>query len=234
MKKPDIKLILDLLVKQYGHRPFIPHHDPLAELVQTILSQNTSDANSRPAFRALISTLNTWEDVMQADTALVASIIKGGGLGQIKALRIQGALQDIVKKQGKLDLAFLENLPIIEARERLKELPGVGNKTANCVLLFALGMPALPVDTHIFRISERLGLIRQKASLDEAHQRLEKMVPAENIYEFHVLMIEHGRRICIARSPRCRQCMLHYICPGYKKFTGSAPKEQDLYVNGRK
>jgi endonuclease III len=233
MKRPDIKLILELLVKQYGHRSFTPHHDPVAELVRTILSQNTSDANSRPAFTALMDAFRSWENIMQADTDAIAGVIKSGGLGRIKAERIQQALQEIVKKQGKLDLGFLENLPVPEARERLKELPGVGNKTANCVLLFALGKPALPVDTHIYRLSGRLRLIRQKASLDESHRLLELQVPPENIYEFHVLMIEHGRHVCLARRPRCLQCILQHICPGYRKFTGHVPGEWQRIISGR-
>jgi endonuclease III len=233
VKSPEIKLILYLLVKEYGGRPFTPHHDPVAELVQTILSQNTSDANSRPAYRALIAAFKNWEDIMQADAGDIAGVIKSGGLGQIKAVRIQQALQEIVKSQGKLDLTFLENLPVPEAREYLKKLPGVGNKTANCVLLFALGKPALPVDTHIYRVSGRLGLIRPKASLDESHRVLEQNVPPENIYEFHVLMIEHGRRVCPGRRPRCPQCVLAQICPSFKIFTGRAPAEGEGTIIGR-
>jgi endonuclease III len=218
MRKFAIKTILECLVKAYGARPLTPNHDPVGELVQTILSQNTSDKNSRPAFRALVAEFKDWESVMRADRADIARVIQGGGLERIKAQRIQQALKNIYERQGKLDLGFLEKLPVSEARERLKELPGVGNKTANCVLLFAFGRPALPVDTHIFRVSSRLGLIREKASLDEAHRILEEKVPPENIYEFHVLMIEHGRRICLARRPQCRQCVLQAICLGYGKY----------------
>lgn len=233
VKKPEITTILELLVKEYGRRSFTPHHDPIAELVQTILSQNTSDANSRPAFRSLISTFKNWEDIMQADTGAVADAIKSAGLGQIKAGRIQQALKQIVSKQGQLNLAFLEKLPVPEAREWLKELPGVGNKTANCVLLFALGKPALPVDTHIYRVSGRLGLVRQKASLDESHRILERKVLPDNIYEFHVLMIEHGRRVCLARRPRCLQCILQQFCPSNNKFTGPMPAKPERTGSGR-
>jgi endonuclease III len=212
MTKKIIK-ILDLLVSKYGNRELKPHRDPVGELVQTILSQNTSDLNSRPAFRALISAFKTWEEVIQADPLIIAETIKKGGLGQIKAKRIQQALREIQGKRGSFDLSFLENRPVAEAREWLMGLPGVGNKTANCVLLFALGRPALPVDTHIFRLSKRLRLIPEKSSLDEAHTLLEKRVPPELIYEFHVLMIEHGRRVCLARNPLCPQCILNPICP---------------------
>ncbi len=216
MKNREIKQILNLLEKQYGEVKLMPHHEPIAELVQTILSQNTSDTNSRPAFRALIAAFNNWENVMNADTPSIASTIRRAGLGQIKAQRIQQALTEIKKKRGQLNLDFLADMLVPVARQWLKELPGVGNKTANCVLLFALGRPALPVDTHIFRLAKRLNLISDKASLEEAHQRLEKLVDPADIYEFHVLMIEHGRRTCHARGPHCSQCILKNICPSYK------------------
>jgi endonuclease III len=215
MKKPTIRQVLNRLEKQYSKRMLVPSREPVAELVQTILSQNTSDTNSRPAFQALTSTFGSWENIMNADTSLVVETIRQGGLGQIKAERIQKALREIKLKRGKVEIDFLANLPILEAREWLKELPGVGNKTANCVLLFALGKPALPVDTHIFRVAKRLNLIPDKASLDEAHESLEKQVESKDIYEFHVLMIEHGREICRAQRPRCPQCILRKICPSF-------------------
>ena len=221
MTNHNIEQILVPLIQRYGERRLIPHHEPLDELVQTILSQNTSDVNSRPAFKALKKAFGKWEDILQAETETVAELIKGGGLGTIKARRIQQALQEILRRRGKLDLNFLDRLPVAEAREWLKQLPGVGYKTANCVLLFALGKPALPVDTHIFRVSKRLGLIPEIASLEEAHRRLETLVPAESIYQFHVLIIEHGRRTCLARRPDCAHCVLYAICPSYKKCRGT-------------
>jgi endonuclease-3 len=217
--RPQIKRILKLLEKKYGKKNLIPNHDPLSELVQTILSQNTSDVNSRPAFKALKSSFGSWENILNADVSLIAGAIKSGGLAQIKAERIQRALMYIKQRRGDLDLNFLSRLPVHEARAWLMQLPGVGNKTANCVLLFALGRPALPVDTHIFRVSERLRLIAKKTSLEEAHQALGKMIFPDDIYRFHVLMIEHGRNTCIARHPRCSQCVLQKICPSYEIFT---------------
>jgi endonuclease III len=224
MKQFGAKQILLLLEERYGKLTLLPTHEPLAELVKTILSQNTSDVNSRPAFQSLISTFGTWEKILTADTGLIAETIKRGGLAQIKAERIQKALQGIKQKRGTLHLDFLADMPVTEAREWLKDLPGVGNKTANCVLLFALGKPALPVDTHIFRVTKRLGLIRNKASLEEAHQSLEKQVNPQDIYEFHVLLIEHGRKTCIAQRPRCLECILKKICPSYKIFVGYPKK----------
>jgi endonuclease-3 len=227
MTRADVIQVLHLLVEQYGQRRFKPHHDPLAELVRTILSQNTSDANSRPAFEALKQTFGSWEEVLMADTEKITELIKRGGLGRIKAQRIQQGLLEIQRRRGKLDLSFLSHMPVPEAREWLKQLPGVGNKTANCVLLFALGKPALPVDTHIFRVSKRLELIPEGSSLDEAHRRLEAKVPPENIYEFHVLMIEHGRRTCIARRPHCPHCLLKGICPGCVRYMTALARSGD-------
>jgi endonuclease-3 len=218
MTHTDVKAVLNLLRKYFGNRQFKPHFDPLAELVLTILSQNTSDINSRPAFKALKQNFSNWDDLLNADTQQIEDTIKSGGLGHIKAQRIQQSLREIQHRRGNLDLNFLGELPVSEAREWLKQLPGVGNKTANCVLLFALGKPALPVDTHIFRVTRRLGLIHQNSSLEEAHRLLEEMVPPEDIYEFHVLTIEQGRRVCIAQRPRCSQCVLWQICPVFGKI----------------
>jgi len=210
-----------LLKQRYGGRQFQPTFEPLSELIQTILSQNTSDHNSRPAFRALKETFSSWDSLLTAEVEDIAEPIKGGGLGLIKAQRIKQALLEIKSRRGKLDLQFLTEMPVGEAREWLRQMPGVGNKTANCVLLFALGKPALPVDTHIFRVSKRLEIIGQADNLDRAHRKLEVLVPNEDIYEFHVLMIEHGRNTCAAQRPHCAQCVLKDICPSYSKF--SAP-----------
>jgi len=218
MTSVEITSVLSQLKKQYGYSEFKPHNDPLTELVLTILSQHTSDKNSRQAFKALKEAFGNWEDLLHADIEEITGIIKSGGLALIKAQRIQQSLRDIKHKRDTLNLDFLSGMTVPEAREWLKQLPGVGDKTANCVLLFALGKPALPVDTHIFRVTKRLELIGQKTTLEEAHRLLEKMVPADNFYEFHVLIIEHGRRVCIAQHPRCPQCILKNICPSGGKF----------------
>ena len=218
MDKPQIRPIVALLKQKYGSRRLQPNGEPLAELVRTILSQNTSDRNSRPAFRALKKVFSRWESLLDASIEEIADPIKGGGLGLIKAQRLQQALVEIKYQRGELDLQFLSAMPVIEAREWLTQLPGVGNKTANCVLLFALGKPALPVDTHVFRVSKRLGLIGTADSLDKAHKILEELVPEKDIYEFHVLMIEHGRQICNARRPLCLRCVLKDVCLSYSKY----------------
>jgi endonuclease-3 len=225
MSPNNITAITDSLKQAYDVQPYQPSFQPIAELVQTILSQNTSDLNSRPAFRALTAKFNNWEELLNARINDIAEPISAGGLAQIKAQRIQQALRLIKERRGKLDLNFLTDLPVTEAREWLKQLPGVGNKTANCVLLFAIGKPALPVDTHIFRVSKRLGLVPEKATLDDAHRILETAVmpDSQSVFEFHVLMIEHGRRTCGAQRPHCTQCILKSQCPGSQKYLQTQP-----------
>ena len=207
-----IRQTLDLLKEEYGVPEWQPRYDPISVLVQTILSQNTSDANSAGAFQSLLASFDNWEDVADADADTIARKISRGGLGRIKAQRIKQALKDIVRKRGRLELDFLGNFTLSEAEDWLQKLHGVGLKTARCVLLFSLGRPALPVDTHILRVTKRLGLISPKASLPEAHRTLGEMVPPEDVYQFHVLVIEHGRRTCLARRPRCQDCVLKNMC----------------------
>ena len=219
MGKAGIEIILAALIGEYGGRDWQPDDDPLSTLIQTILSQNTSDTNSRRAFESLIVTFPDWEDIAAADVGQIASSIRSGGLGDIKSGRIKQTLGEIKLRRGRLRLNFLKALSLDEAREWLKQLPGVGAKTASCVLLFSLGRPALPVDTHVFRVSRRLGLIDSRTSVEQAHKRLESLVPSDRVYEFHVLMIEHGRRVCKAQRPRCPECVLGECCPSYKDFT---------------
>ena len=219
MNKPSGPAILKLLEQQYGQRIWQPSFDPLGELVLTILSQNTSDKNSRPAFQSRKKAFPDWSRVLQADIGAIAGPITSGGLATIKAQRIKSALGEIQRKRGSLDLLFLSDLPFEEAREWLVALPGVGFKTASCVLCFALGRPAMPVDTHVFRVATRLGLIPLKTRVDNAHLLLEKAVPSKDIYEFHVLLIEHGRRTCAARRPTCVSCICKSICTGYDKYS---------------
>jgi len=207
--------ILDLLKREYGILERQIQRDPISVLVQTILSQNTSDLNSGGSFQSLLTSFDNWEGVADANVDTIAYCIRRGGLERIKAQRIKQALKEIVRKRGRLELDFLSRLPLSEAEAWLQSLPGVGLKTARCVLLFSLGMLALPVDTHILRVSKRLGLISSKASLAEAHRVLGEMVPPGDVYQFHVLVIEHGRRTCLARHPRCRSCALKDICISY-------------------
>jgi len=215
MGKGSIEQILNLLTREYGNHEWQPRQSPLSVLIQTILSQNTSDSNSKRAFESLLASFNDWGNLANASTNEIANSIKLGGLGSIKAKYIKQALEEIQQRQGEFKLDFLKQLPLNEARDWLRQLPGVGMKTASCVLLFSLKMPALPVDTHVFRVTKRLGLIDSKASIEQAHKLLENLVPPDNVYEFHVLVIEHGRKICKAQYPRCSQCILQKSCASY-------------------
>lgn len=220
--KVSIEPILHLLIGQYGNCHWQPRHSPLSVLVQTILSQNTSDVNSRRAFQSLLASFSNWERVAGADISEIAASIKIGGLGEIKAKRIKSALGEIKRRRGRLELDFLNQFPLARARDWLKQLPGVGSKTASCVLLFSSGRPALPVDTHILRLAKRLGLVEPRTTAEQAHRLLESVVPADSVYPFHVLMIAHGRRVCQAQRPRCSHCVLGELCPSYKKFAGES------------
>jgi len=208
-----ISEIIKLLAKEYGSITWRSRTDPLSELIMTILSQNTSDHNSRRAFDSLLSRFGSWETVADGRVEDIAEAIKLGGLAQVKAPRIKKILEQIQVQRGTLDLAFLKKVPVAEAKEWLRSLPGVGPKTAACVLLFSLGKPVLPVDTHIHRVAKRLGLIDSRVSAEKAHEILGGMVPAKNVYRFHILLIEHGRRVCKAQRPRCQQCVLLKDCP---------------------
>lgn len=207
--------IIDLLGQEYGSPQWQPRTDPLSELIAAILSQNTSDLNSHRAFDKLISTFGSWEKVAMASSDEIAEAIQCGGLSRVKAPRIKAVLEGILKSRGSLDLGFLSNLPVPEAKAWLRALPGVGPKTAGCVLLFALGQPVLPVDTHVYRVSRRLGLIDQRASPEAAHLLLEEIVPPDAVYQFHLDILAHGRRVCRARRPMCSQCVLSQGCANY-------------------
>jgi endonuclease-3 len=216
----SVKQILKLLSKEYGEKRWRRRQSPIAVLVQTILSQNTSDRNSERSFRQLLSSFDGWEEIANASVGRICEAIKTGGLGAVKARYIKQSLEEIRGRRGGFELDFLRKLPVYEARDWLRQLSGVGMKTASVVLLFSLGMPALPVDTHVFREAKRLGLIDSKVSAEKAHILLEGLVPPKDIYQFHVLLIEHGRKVCKAQRPHCRECVLGGLCPSYEKFVG--------------
>ncbi|MFC1992329.1 endonuclease III domain-containing protein [Chloroflexota bacterium] len=226
MDSSRVRQILSSLTGEYGSRNWQQRDSPISVLVQTILSQNTSDTNSRRAYDSLLASFDNWESVATTSADEIAASIRTGGLGEIKAKRIKQALGEIQQKRGELELSFLNRLPLAEARDWLKQLPGVGSKTANCVLLFSLGRPALPVDTHVFRVAKRLGLVDSKASVEKAHMLLESLVPAEDVYQFHILLIEHGRRTCKAQRPRCTLCILRRVCPSYERLMGEPSGRQ--------
>ena len=200
------------LAREYGDRKLRPDGDPLGGLVGTVLSQNTSDLNSGRAYTSLRLRFPTWEAVRTAPREALADAIRSGGLAEIKSFRIQGILDDLVARYGSLDLSAIAALPIPEARTALTSLHGVGPKTASCVLLFNLGRPAFPVDTHVHRLSRRIGFALQKATPAAMQDLVEAHLPAEHRYRFHVNLIQHGRTICKAQRPRCAECPIRPIC----------------------
>jgi endonuclease-3 len=201
----------ELLSQEYGQRVWRPHHDPVSELVLTILSQHTADTNSKRAFETLRAGFPSWQEVRDAPQDQIANAIRSAGLANIKARRIKETLEAVSREAG-LDLGFLCKLDLASAKAWLQSLQGVGPKTAACVLLFSLGQPALPVDTHVHRLSRRLGLIEGRVTAEAAHELLEQSLPPSSVYSFHMNMVTHGRRVCKAQAPRCGLCVLHNEC----------------------
>lgn len=209
-----IARIYEKLVTTYGIPPWEPSGDPLGELVATILSQHTSDINSERAYRQLRATFPTWEQVRDAPTGAVEEAIRSGGLARQKAARIQQILHILTERLGNTSLTLdtLNTMPLDDALAWLRGLPGVGPKTAACVLLFALGKPAFPVDTHVWRVTKRLGLIGAHASAESAHETLQALIPPEWRHTMHIDLIRHGRQICYARKPACFRCPISSEC----------------------
>ena len=191
------------------HKPVLPVID---ELVATVLSQHTSDINSERAFAQLKERFSDWEQVAAAPIGQVADAIRCGGIADQKARRIQQILTAISEREGRLDLSRLHDLDDAAIQDYLESLPGVGPKTAACVLTFAMGRAAFPVDTHVHRVATRLGWLPAKTAADRAHRLLGSMVPADIRYDLHVAMISHGRTVCRAQRPRCGACVLSDLC----------------------
>jgi endonuclease-3 len=215
-RRARIEVVLERLGERYEHPTWAGGRlDAVDELVLTILAQNTADVNSHRAFVALRERYPTWSDVLAAPTDELTDVIRPGGLAPTKAPRIQHVLAEVLDRRGSFDLSFLASLPVEEARDWLDSLPGIGRKTASIVLMFCFGMPSLPVDTHIYRVAHRLGLLPPKADLLKAHQLLEDALEPDEMYAFHVEMIRHGRDTCRAPRPICALCPLTDICDYY-------------------
>ena len=205
--------IIEKLSAIYGEFEQTPRYNALDELIFTVLTQHTSDLNAERAFDRLRETIPTWEEVMVADQQAIADAIFHGGMSNQKSKRIKDILATIFERHGDLEIEFLRNYELEDARKWLVELPGVGPKTAAVVMSFALGMPAFPIDTHIHRVSKRLGLIEEKTTADAAHEIMERQVRPELRFQLHMQLITHGRQICKARRPLCDECPLSADCP---------------------
>lgn len=219
--------IFNLLQAEYGHPDWRPHYDPMDELILTILSASTSDVNSGRAFDRLRAAYPAgesgnpgspdWQAVMNAPLDELIEVIRPGGLAPTKAPRIQAALRRILAERGEFDISFLADLPVEDATQWLTGFEGVGHKTASIVLLFCFNLPAFPVDTHVQRVSQRLGFTASKASAEKIKGIWEELAPAEWYYPLHLNLIRHGRQVCVSNGPHCEQCNLTDLCDWYRE-----------------
>lgn len=204
--------ILDRLETIYGKPRFISRFDPIEELVSCILSQHTTDATSFPAFARLREAYPDWRDIVEAGEAAITPLIRAAGLPNQKARSILGCLREIRARNGEYCLENLRSMDLHDARTWLMSLPGVGPKTASIVLCFSFGMDVIPVDTHVYRVSWRIGLIDEKIGERKAHDALLDLVPSQLAFRFHVAFIQHGRQLCRAPNPRCESCPITDLC----------------------
>lgn len=205
--------ILRRLRRAYGPPPAPRRLAPLEELVLTVLSQNTNDTNRDRAYADLRARFPTWDDVADAPAPAIALAIRRGGLGPTKSVRLRGILRDLRARGHPLDDRAFRRMRSTALWDLLVGLHGVGPKTAACVLLFSLGRPFFPVDTHVHRVARRLGLVPEGADAARAQELLQEAVPAAHVYELHMLLIRHGREVCVARRPFCSRCPLRSLCP---------------------
>jgi len=220
--------VRDRLREVYGIPAMAPHGHPIAELILTVLSQSTNDRNRDVAYLRLRRALPDWEAVRDAPLAEVEEAIRPGGISRVKSARIQEILRAITAEQRdpprELSLDWLPRVPLAEARDYLLALPGVGRKTAACVLLFAYGLREVPVDTHVSRVGTRLGLLRPGAPFEELHEQMLALTPPGQELELHVNLLRHGRRTCHARRPACGECALARMCPGRAGLAVAQPR----------
>jgi len=209
------------LTEVYGRLDWARNQDGMDELISCILSQSTNDINRDRAFARLKERFPDWEAVRFAELEDLIDAVRPAGLANQKAPRIQNALEVIFEKAGAYSIDFLNDLSLDEAKAWLVSLKGIGPKTAAIVLCFAYGRPAFPVDTHIYRVSKRVGFLPEKLSADDAHPVMEAIAPPEDYYQFHIQLIQHGRDTCHARKPACERCSLVDHCDFYVAAAGS-------------
>ncbi len=208
----NLSALVEALEAIYGPPPPIPRFEPMDELVSCILSQHTADANSLPAFFRLKEAFPSYEKVAEQPAEAIAEIIRNAGLANQKSKSILGVLRAIRERTGTYGIDLLASLSMPEARAWLESLPGVGPKTASIVLCFSFRMDAVPVDTHVFRVGKRLGLIPDKMGADPAHNHLLQIVPPGLAYRLHMALIQHGRAVCRAPKPHCERCPIKELC----------------------
>ena len=216
--EPRVREVYTRLVTLYGERDLAPRREPMHELVSTILSQRTTWANEELAYRRMWERFGSWTGIRDAPEGELAKAIAPSNYPETKAPQIKRALAQIIEERGAAEIDFLADLPVEEGLAWLTALPGVGIKTAALVLLFCFGKPILPVDTHVYRVSQRVGLISQKVrSSTAAHAPLAELLPREShmLYNFHIALLLHGQQVCVWKAPRCNACPLTDICDWY-------------------
>jgi endonuclease-3 len=211
-----VRAIRTRLAEVYGLPVMAPHGHPIAELVLTVLSQSTNDRNRDVAYLRLRDRFPDWEGVREAPVEEIEEAIRPGGISKVKSVRIKAILEAI---GDPLDLDWMEHARVEESRDYLVALPGVGRKTAACVLLFAFGLREVPVDTHVSRVGGRLGMLPAKGPFEKLHDALLEITPPGAELEFHVNLLRHGRRTCHAQRPACPRCDLRRMCPSAALFT---------------
>jgi len=213
------------LLKAYGRSERRASGNPLDGLIGTILSQNTTSTNSRAAFEELKSRFPTWERCLEADVGEVTDAIRPAGLAELRGPRIVEILRSLREERGTLNIDFVCEMPVAQAAEYLQSFPGVGPKTAACVLLFSCGRPVFPVDTHVDRLAKRLGWVSESLSPEAIQRELEPLIPGPSRYALHVNLIAHGRALCRPRKPRCDECPLLEHCPSGRARTSGLTEE---------
>lgn len=216
--------VYEILLQTHGSRPFEARREPMHELISTILSQRTTHADEETAYRHMWERFGTWEGIRDAPVAELTEAIKTSRWPETKAPHIKAVVGQIIAERGEPNIDFLADLPVEDAMRWLMALPGVGLKTSSLVMLFCFYKPVLPVDTHVHRVSQRVGLIGPKVTAEQAHKLLLPLFPKDALilYNFHVSALRHGQRICTWNNPRCEVCPLTSLCDWYK--ANRAPK----------
>ena len=214
---PDIREVYERLVELHGVLELTPRREPMRELVSTMLSHRTTHADEELAYERMLERFPTWEGVRDAPVADLTDAIRTSRYPEAKAKNIKETLSRLIEERGEANIDFLADLPVEEGMKWLTSLPGVGVKTATLVLLFNFHKPVLPVDTHVHRISLRVGLIPEKTSANKAHDLLLDVLPSDPyvLYNFHKALLRHGQRVCTYYNPRCERCPLTNLCDWY-------------------
>jgi endonuclease-3 len=217
--------VYDLLLQTYGERPLKPRREPMHELISTMLSHRTTQANEALAYKRMWDRFGSWDAIRDAPVTELTEAIAPANFPEAKAPNIKKALKRIYDERGEYKIDFLRDLPLEQAMEWLMSLPGVGIKTASLVMLFCFHKPILPVDTHVYRVSQRIGLIDEKASTEAAHHLLLALIPPDPyiLFNFHVSALKHGQQLCVWGNPKCAPCPLKHLCNWYQENRAPNP-----------